>query len=204
MYQVEEFPEVWADACIRDSDGRFLLLSLYGRDGSLMQLMAAMELGGKPNGIQRFHLLAGDGTRHMTEIGGTDRLAKQSTRLPKQNLFGPLSQMWLFDKQLQEPDRANRIGWALHRHATADPRPQDEQLCDQAWQLIKSMSPVALLEHWRGAILKWCDEKRATQMMGSELYPVLGQVYAMRVSLSDHFVAFISEEVKAGRLRLTP
>lgn len=51
MYQVEEFPEVWADACIRESDGRFLFVSLYGRDGSLMQFMAAMQLGNKEGGI---------------------------------------------------------------------------------------------------------------------------------------------------------
>ncbi|WP_172401049.1 hypothetical protein [Alcaligenes faecalis] len=51
MYQVEEFPEVWADACIRESDGRFLFVSLYGRDGSLMQSMAAMQLGNKEGGI---------------------------------------------------------------------------------------------------------------------------------------------------------
>lgn len=46
MYQVEEFPEVWADACIRESDGRFLLISLYGRDGSLMQLGATALIQG--------------------------------------------------------------------------------------------------------------------------------------------------------------
>lgn len=200
MYQIEEFPEVWADACIRESDGRFLFLSVYGRDGSLMQFMAAMQLGAKEGGVQRFHLVGEDGVRHMTEVGGTDRLAKHTGRLPRQNLFGPLSQMWVYDKNLQTPDRANRIGWALHCMEPGDSIQQD--LHERAWQLIKSLSPVALLDHWRGEILAWCSDKQAVQTMGSDVYPVLGAVHAMRVSLSDHFLNFITDGVRAGRLRL--
>lgn len=205
MYQIEEFPEVWADACIRESDGRFLFLSVYGRDGSLMQFMAAMQLGSKEGGVQRFHLVDEDGTRHMTEVGGTDRLAKHTGRLPRQNLFGPLSQMWVFDKNLQTPDRVNRIGWALHSLSptTALPGHAGQQdLQERAWQLIKSLSPVALLDHWRGEILAWCRDKQAVQTMGSDVYPVLGPVHAMRVSLTEHFLHFISDSVRAGRLRL--
>ena len=196
MYQIEEFPEVWADACIRDSEGRFLFLSLFGRDGSLMQFIAAMELGSKDGGIQRFHLKGVCGARHRTEVVGTDRLTKQSSRLPKQNLFGPLSQMWVFDKSLQQPDRVNRIGWALQVGETT------EQLHARAWRLIQNLSPVALLDHWQGEILQWCKAKQATEIMGTNLYPVLGDVHAMRVSLTDHFMDFISEGVRAGRLRL--
>ena len=206
MYQIEEFPEVWVDACIRDAEGRFLFLSMYGRDGSLMQFMAAIQLGTKEGGVQRFHLVAAGGELHQAEVGGADRLAKHSARLPKQNLFGPLSQMWIYDKSLQTPDRVNRIGWALHRQLSevgADMQPAGDQLCERAWQLIKNLSPVALQDHWRGEILTWCMEKAATQTMGSDLYPVLGQVHAMRVSLTDHFLTFISDGVRAGRLRLS-
>ena len=206
MYQVEEFPEVWADACIRESDGRFLFVSLYGRDGSLMQFMAAMQLGNKEGGIQRFHLRDADGQRHLVEVGGVDRLGKHTGRLPKQNLFGPLGQLWVFDRNLQEPDRANRIGWALHYSAVSDlaclNEAQENDLDDRAWQLIKSLSPVALLDHWRAEVLAWCRDKQAVQVMGSDLYPTLGPVKAVRVSLSEHFLDFISDGVRVGRLRL--
>ena len=66
MYRIEEFPEVWADACLRDSEGRFMFLSLYGRDGSLMQLLAAMDLGPAERGVQRFHLVDQDDTRRLS------------------------------------------------------------------------------------------------------------------------------------------
>ena len=202
MYQIEEFPEVWVDACSRDAEGRFLFLSMYGRDGSLMQCMAAMQLGAKEGGVQRFHLLGEDGVRQQAEVGGADRLSKTAARLPRQNLFGPLSHMWVFDKSLQAPDRVNRIGWALHRHAAEDLQPPEEPLRERAWQLIKNLSPVALLDPWKGEILAWCAEKAAIQSMDSDLYPVLGQVHAMRVSLTDHFLSFITDGVRAGRLRL--
>ena len=38
--------------------------------------------------------------------------------------------------------------------------------------------------------------------MDSSLYPALGPVQAMRVSLSDHFTTFISQEVREHRLQL--
>ena len=210
MYRNEEFPEVWADACLRDSEGRFMFLSLYGRDGSLMQLMAAMDLGPAERGVQRFHLVGADGTRHLVDVGSASRLAKQSGRLPRQNLFGPLNHLWLFDKSLQTPDRANRIGWALHydagvpagRAGPAEGTSAMASLMDRVWQLVTTLSPVALQDHWREHILSWCADKGATQLMHSSLYPALGPVQAMRVSLTDHFPAFISQAVRERRLEL--
>ena len=38
--------------------------------------------------------------------------------------------------------------------------------------------------------------------MHSSLYPALGPVQAMRVSLTDHFPAFISQAVRERRLEL--
>ena len=202
MYRIEEFPEIWADACLRDSEGRFMFLSLYGRDGSLMQLLAAMDLGTSERGVQCIHLLASDGQRHRADVGGTERLAKHASKLPRQNLFGPLNHLWLFDKSLQTPDRANRIGWALHHDLPGQEGQSGTQLADQVWRLINALSPVALQEHWRAPILCWCADKGATQLMDSSLYPALGPVQAMRVSLSDHFTDFISEGVRERRLQL--
>ncbi|MFZ7310975.1 hypothetical protein [Comamonas jiangduensis] len=203
MFKVVEFPDVWADACIRDSDGRFMFLSVYGRDVSLMQFLAAMELAGKERGINRFTLVGSDERKHSVDVAGTDRLAKHSVRLPKQNLFGPISQMWIFDKGVQEVDRVNRIGYALNI-ASKERRDGRQELTKKAWQLIKNLSPVALLDHWQLAVLDWCMSKEAVTELGTTLYPVLGNVGAMRVSLSDYFVEFISEGVRTGVLTLEP
>lgn len=204
MYRIEEFPDIWCDACLRDSEGRFLFLSVYGRDGSLMQFMAALDLGEKEKGVAHFHLADASGDRHLVDVGGTKRLAKQAGRLPRQNLFGPLSQLWLFDAKLQTPDRVNRIGFAMHYGSVtaAGYGSALSDLADRAWLLVKNLSPVALLDVWREQVMAWCMEKNAVEFIGSDLYPALGPVRAARVSLTDHFTAFVSGAVREHRLQL--
>lgn len=204
MFRIEEFPEVWADACLRDSEGRLMFLSVYGRDGSLMQLLAAFELGRQSErGVDRIYLVGQEGERHRVEIADAKRLDKHAGRLPKQNLFGPLNQMWLFDKGLQAPDRANRIGWALNNASARQRTPeQAHAFNDRLWQLVNLLSPVALLPHWRKAIFDWCADKGAIQSMDNDLYPALGPVEGVRVSLTDYFVQFISDSVRHGALKL--
>lgn len=202
LYRIEEFPDIWADACLRDSEGRLMFLSVYGRDGVLMQMLAAFELGASERGVSIIHLIDSDGERHRTVIGETARLNKHAGKLPRQNLFGPLNQMWLFDRSMQTPDRANRIGWVMH-NSQADCSP--EQASDfnaRIWRLVNLLSPVALLAHWREPVFEWCRDKQAIQLMDCALYPALGNVRAMRVSLGDHFTTFVSESVRCGALRL--
>ena len=198
LYRIEQFPELFADACLRGSEGEFKFLSLYGRDGAILQLMAAMDLGAKDGGVQHFHLVDGaGGDRHRADVGNAERLVKHTGRLPRQNLFGPLTQVWLYDKSLTQVDRANRIGWVVHR--------RDGDATDtlglKAWQLVRRLSPVALLDHWREPLMAWCLDKLAVQQLGDALYPVLGPVQAMRVSISDHFVKFVSDGVRLGQLK---
>ena len=201
MFQIEEFPEIWADACLRDSEGQLMLLSAYGRDGSMMQLLAAIELGrSAAQGVDSLHLLDGDGGRHLVYLGDAKRLRKHAGRLPKGNLFGQLNQMWLFDKRLQELDRANRIGFVMMRRDAAGSGSQDYR--EQAWVLVKTLSPVALLDSWREEVLDWCEQRAALQRVGSSEYPGLGPVSAWRVSLSDHFTQFISDRVREQRFTL--
>ena len=210
MFQVEEYPELWADACLRDGEGRFLFLSLYGRDGALMQFMSALYLGSKAaQGCTRFHLLEGADKwgyrrRHLVEVGGADRLEKHSSRLPKGNIFGPVSQMWLYDKALQKPDRENRIGWALQHlgETTEEGEESLRKMKERTWALIQQLSPVALLDHWREPVMAWCLEKGALSPCSSHMYPRLGPIEGARVSITDYFVQFISDSVRQGTLRL--
>lgn len=203
MYQVEEFPEIWVDGCLRNSDGRLMFLSLYGRDGSIMQFLSALELGRTERGVDRFHLV-GAGQRHPTEVENTDRLAKHSMRLPRQNLFGQLSHMWLYDKALQKPDRANRIAWVMQQRPPAGVTQSEVTKADpieeRLWRTVLDLCPVALLEHWREPLLAWCREKRAIEMLDDPVYPAIGRIEATRVSLSDYFVQFVSDGVRSGLL----
>lgn len=204
LYRVEEFPEVFADACLRDSAGTLKFLSVYGRDGALMQLQAAMELGAQSRGVDRFHLVAADGSRHRVDVGNASRLDKHSGRLPKQNIFGPLSQIWMYDKAFTELDRANRIGWAIchTQHSGLASHDHVAALLDKAWALTRRLSPIALLDTWRPRLQAWCLEAGAYERLDDRLYPPIGPADAMRVSISDHFVRFVSAQVKQGLLVL--
>ncbi len=174
-------------------------LSLYGRDGAVMQFVAAIELGNKAGGIRSFNLVNRDGERHPVYVGNSEQLGKHAGRLPRQNLFGPLSQMWIYDSALQQLDRANRIGWVVHRASASK---EDDMLSNKAWQMIQRLSPVALRDHWRGHLVEWCLQKQAIESLGDGRYPVIGDVRAMRVSISDYFVKFVSDGVREGLLEL--
>lgn len=192
LHRVEGFSDLWCDACLRNDEGELMFISFYGRDGSAMQFIAAMELGRTEHGITSFTLLGPFGQRSLVQVGSPDRLGKLTGRLPRQNLFGPLSQLWVFDKRLQEIDKPNRIGWVVTlAEANVD--------C-QVWELVKSLSPVALLDHWQQPLLSWCRDKGAVHELGDGSYQRIGTLRALRVSITDHFIRFVSQSVRAGVL----
>lgn len=199
MYQLEEFPDVFADACLRDAEGRMLLLSLYGRDTALNQFVAAISLPASQLGVGAFHLVGVDGRRHFCDVGGADRLAKHSGRLPRQNLFGPLSHLWIYDKALQAPDLVNRIGWVLLRGEGSQ---ADLQLELLGWRLMQRLSPVALLDTWREALIEWARGAGVLRELNEPRFPPLGPVRGLRVSLGEAFLAQVSSLVRSGEIRL--
>lgn len=202
-FQVQEFPEIWADACVRDSDGRFLFLSLFGRDNAILQFMAAMELPRAEQGIDRFMLVDAAGREHPVEVGGTDRLAKHSGRLPRQNLFGPVSHLWLYDASLTSPDRVNRHGWVLrHSAEMADADASTAHLLDRAWEMMQSLSPVPLLGIWREALMQLAIDTGMVRLLDDPLFPALGPIQGARVSLGQQFLPKLSKLVSDGVLRL--
>jgi len=200
LYRIAEFPELFADACLRNSEGDLKFLSFYGRDGSVKQFLAALELGAGKGGVSRFYLVGKDDKRHRVEAGSASNLSMYSGRL-RQNLFGPLSQTWLYDGTFAQADRANRIGWLLHRAAPGEDQDQVHQiLADKAWALTCQLAPVALLDTWRQPIQDWCRQTKSYEHLDDPLYPPLGGIHALRVSVTDHLLRFVSAGVKSGQL----
>ncbi|ATH15497.1 hypothetical protein CHL79_25270 [Delftia acidovorans] len=192
LYRIEGYADLWVDACLRNDEGELMFLSFYGRDASAMQFIAAAELGGQADaGISRFSLVGAGGQRQLVDLGSTDRLAKFSGRLPRQNLFGPLSHLWLYDKRLRALDKANRIGWVLATTGDIEAR---------VWSLVKELAPIALLDAWQQPLLAWCQEKGAVHELGQGLYPCIGDLRALRVSITDHFIRHVSAGVRERQL----
>ena len=201
-FKVQQFPEIWVDACLRDGEGRFLFLSLFGRDNAVLQFIAAMELPRVEQGIDRFVLVDAGGREHPVDVGGTDRLAKHTGRLPKNNIFGPVSHVWLYDASLTSPDRVNRHGWVLRHSAdTAEADASTPHLLDRAWGMMQSLSPVPLLDMWRGPLMQLATDTGMVRLLDDPLFPPLGPVEGARVSLGQQFLPKLSELVATGVLR---
>ncbi|HET9645424.1 MAG TPA: hypothetical protein VFP68_19175, partial [Burkholderiaceae bacterium] len=191
--------EVMADACLRDSEGHFLFLSIYGRDHALLQFLSALELPVSQRGVDIFHLVDECGEASPVHVGGTDRLTKISAHLPKANLFGPMSHMWVYHAAIEKPDFANRHAWVLV------PGADDEALRvlqDKAWAMVQRLSPVPLLDHWRERVMTEAFGSGLVKPVDDAVFPPLGPIRGMRISLGQGFANQLSQWVASGALTL--
>lgn len=198
LFKLRELSDLFADACVRDEAGQLMFLSLYGRDTAIQQLLAAFTLKVGEGGFDSFHLQDPAGESHLVHVGNADRLEKFTGKLPRDNLFGNLVHLWLYDPALIRPDRSNRVAWVLVDGAD-DPSDQSEAIRTRVWGLYKLLSPVPLLDDWRQAVLSRTGDEVVT-LMGETSYPPLGRITAARVSLPDHFPEIVSGMVKPGVL----
>ena len=190
LHRIEGFADLWVDACLRSDEGELVFLSFYGRDASAMQFISALELGRSDGGITSFNLVDAAGQRQLVHAGPVERLGKHSGRLPRQNAFGPLSHLWIYDKRLQEIDKVNRIAWIVDQELDGGAIEQ------RAWDMVKSLCPVALLDTWKPTLMAWCHAQGAISELGMGRYPRIGTVRAVRVSITDHFLRFVSQSVR--------
>jgi hypothetical protein len=177
-------------------------LSIYGRDNATLQFLSAMELPRAEQGVDRFHLVDSEGQAHAVDVGGTDRLTKHSGRLPRQNIFGPVSHLWVFDTSLAKPDLANRHAWVLRRAAQPLDESQRAQLLNQTWETVKTLSAVPLLDDWREPVMEFALTAGMVRLIDDRIYPPLGPIAGARVALGQHFLPRLSQLVAAGQLRL--
>jgi hypothetical protein len=202
MYRVKEITDVFVDACVRSESGELLLLSCYGRDTAVQQLLAAFDLGPAEGGLSAFTLVAVETLdEHRVEVGNAPALTKFSGRLPRENLFGALVHSWIYRSSVVRPDRSNGIAW-LFDDQCADTAAvgSNPRLEDRLWELVEDLSPVPLLPHWRTAILNHVDGL-ILPMQGTP-YPPLGRVRAFQVRLPDDFLDRITELIRNGMLLL--
>jgi hypothetical protein len=200
LYKLRELSDLFADACVRDESGQLMFLSLYGRDTAIQQLLAAFTLKVGEGGLDSFHLQDPAGDAHRVHVGNADRLEKFTGKLPRDNLFGNLVHLWLYDPILTRPDRSNRVAWVLV-DGVDDPSDQTEAIWSRVWGLYKLLSPVPLLDTWQAPVLVRTGAEGVT-LMDETPYPPLGRIAAARISLPDHFPETVSGMVKAGELAL--
>ncbi len=198
LFVIDEQPDVFADAVASDDNAQLLFMSVFGRDTSIQQLMARCQLPRAQGGIDKLSFRQEDsaGDALALLIGDPSRLDKFTGRLPKENLFGNLVHAWVFDPVILEPDRAGRSGWQIREQRAGQGRHEVDS--DALWSLIKDVSPLPLLDHWRDSTLAWLHDRG-----GIRAARCLGRVGATKVVLPSAFERDVSEMVRTGALQLS-
>ena len=196
--EVREAPGVYADALLRDERGGLLFISLWGRDTALQELQARLSLPVSDGGVTMLHVTQGT-QESRVNLDRINCMEKHSGRLPARNLFGDVAQLWIHDRLAIEPDRANRVGLLFLRSGTTNDGLSESEVC-RIWQLVREVSHLPLLPHWRKPVLNVLDAKGWLRRLDDG-----AGVQAWRVELGDPgFEAAISQLMHAGVLHLEP
>lgn len=204
LYQIREVSDLFVDACVRHpTSGELLFLSVYGRDGAMLEFFASFALPREKGGLTEFTLVDQAGACSTVYVTKPDGLTKLTGKLPKGNLFGNLAHAWLYDRDVAKPDRANRTAWGLYPTRLPDGRTADAaDISDRLWQQLRDLSPVPLAEEWRETVLGLVAERGFVTWLGEPgcLCPPVGQVMACRIELGPAFIDAISAAVRRGAL----
>lgn len=187
LFQIEELPDLYVDACVCDEQRNLVFLSAWGRDTVLQEFLARLTLGREANGIDQFHVIV-DG-RRLPVFPNQELLEKRTTRQFRGTLFGSLLHLWLFDRRASAPDQANHFAFAL-LECEEDPH-------HRLWPLVMETCPLPLLPHWREPVM---DVLIQHQML-TALPGAIGNVCAWRLALQlDVLEPSLGELIRRGEL----
>jgi hypothetical protein len=204
LFSIHEISDLFGDACVQDTEGKLIFLSVYGRDTSLAQFYAAMQLGSHDGGIRSFKLtgesLGGEKFSRTVAVGEVDDLDKHHGQIPC-TLFGKLSQAFVFQKRAVNIDKANGTAVLLYPRSERSLGQGDRlAIKQQLWSLVQQLSPVAVLDRWQEVLFAECPS--LWQSFGESNYPPIGEISAWRVQLPSAFSAMISDLIRSHRLKL--
>ena len=192
LFSVDEVYGIFVDGFVADDMCQLVFISLWGRDTAIQELLARLTISVAEGGLETLSLRnTSDNKLHSTLwIKERNALEKMTARMPKDNLFGEIAHLWLFDRLLKEPDRANHTGYYLSLT-------QDEV---GLWQLLRETCHIPLLDHWQLTVLDsfreqgWISDCRLRH-----------QVFCTRIAIdSEEVELHIGNLVRAGNLTLYP
>ncbi len=189
LFQIEECPDLYVDACVCDEQRNLVFLSAWGRDTALQEFLARLTLGSAENGLDQFHIVAGG--RSLPVFPNADLLEKRTTRQFRGTLFGSLLHCWLFDRRCAQPDLASHFAYALlQRELGADP-------VQRLWPLVMETCPLPLLQHWREPVMEVLTQHE----MLAPLPGAVGDVSAWRLALQlDVLEPILGDLIRRGLL----
>lgn len=187
LFQIEELPDLYVDACVCDEQRNLVFLSAWGRDTVLQEFLARLTLGREENGIDQFHVIVD--RRRLPVFPNQELLEKRTTRQFRGTLFGSLLHLWLFDRRASTPDQANHFAFALLE--------REEDPHHRLWPLVMETCPLPLLPHWREPVIGVLIQHQ----MLTALPGAIGNVCAWRLALQlDVLEPSLGELIRRGEL----
>lgn len=225
LYEIDRCQGVFVDACIRDEAGRLLMLSAYGRDTAIKELLARMQLGAQhQDGLQELTLKpqSKDLRPQKVFVGNAKDLDKLSGRLPK-CVYGNLNHLWLYNPVILAPVKGADVAWIIEpvpTLATGAPVSKAHQLQPELvdkikarlWAAIGQLASIPLLPHWRDPVIAAIEHSMLLRMgqRGHEnINPLLsepvGDFVVLKVMLDQpRFAQIVTDLVRSERLTLSP
>ncbi len=210
MFQIEQCPEVYVDACVRNEASQLVFMSAFGRDTATKELMARIQLAKGTHGLSELCLKGHgehQGQSHTIFITDPGALDKVTGRLPK-GLFGELTHLWIFQPSIRAPDKGAKQAWLIANLARS--QETERVMRERIWVAVCELASVPLLAHWQTPVLEaiWSDMVFEMGHCGTasgyspRFSEPLGKVVAYRVALTDDFAERVSRLIQQGTLTL--
>ena len=192
---IEELSDLCVDACITDESCNLIFGSFWGRDTVIQEILARITLNASEELALRSVTVVGEGI-HSPVYFDKEFLEKQLAKSFPGTLFGSMTNLWLFDKRVQNPDYANGSAYILLKDGFVDD-------ADQAriWQQIVDLSPFPILDHWKDLVLDIVVQHEMILNMKT----LMGKAVCRRIALKkDVLQNAISGLIRSGQAALAP
>jgi hypothetical protein len=150
MINITQQSGVFCDSFIANDTG-ILFASFWGRNTSLQQFLARMELPDYEGGISKLTFELSENDLQTFLLQDVKNMHKLSGRVPGTIYSKDLSHIFIYDKSTVDIDYSNYKATILYFNNT--------QIDDKSiWQLIKELSPIPLLDIWMSQVISMCHQ----------------------------------------------
>ena len=186
LMPIVDLNDVFTDSFLVDETGNVSFLSLIGKDTAIQEFRARWSLPVTQGGLTDFQVETQDGLVRLN-IGSPESLEFLSGRL-NTNLFGSLIQVFVFKHLVQKPDNVNRKALQLFKGNAVNQ--------DKLWTLIKTLSPLPLLDEWRELVIDLFKNKAWLKKQ-----PGVGHISAYSISIpEDELAGLLKANIQVGAL----
>lgn len=188
MIHIKQQASVFCDGFVANDTG-ILFASFWGRNTSLQQFLARMELPIHEDGINELTFEVSKETSQTFFLQNVKNMQKLSGRVTSTIYDKDLSQVFIYDKSTLKIDCATYRATILYFDNT--------QIDHQTiWKLLKELSPVPLLGTWMTHIINKCNQDGYLVKVNG-----FGGVSALIINLHEtEFERSISKMIKDQRL----